>query len=344
MTRVSARWVIVVSAAALLGAVVVATMFGSTDIPAERIVKILAHRVGLPVNADWRPGEENAVLYVRLPRVLVGACVGAALALCGAAMQGIFRNPLASPGVLGVSTGASVGAILAIYLKLATYSVWTLPALATLGALGTAFVVYAIATRRGHTSVGTLLLAGIAMSSLNGAAASLILSLAVDEYKVGKEIVFWNLGSIEQSTWDNVLLVLPVVLVGSAIVLAYARDLDALLLGETQAASVGVDVARVRRRLIVATSLIIGAAVSVSGAVPFVGLFIPHILRLVMGPSHRGLFPASLLVGGAFLVLTDLFARTVPTHGEIRLGVITAAIGAPFFLFLLLKRHKEGLW
>jgi len=327
----------------LLAAGVVALTFGATSIPLRHVAGILAHTLGLPLDPVWPAWEGTILLQVRLPRILVGMCVGGGLGLCGSALQGLFRNPLADPAILGVSSGASLGAVIALYLGLAVYSIWALPLLACLGAALTAFVVSAIASRRGHTPIGTLLLAGVAMSSIMTALTSFVLSLALANYNIGSQIVLWILGGLDGRTWDHVKLVVPVTCIGAALILAYARDLDVLLLGELHATSVGVDVSHVRHTLIITTSLVTGVGVAVSGAIGFVGLVIPHILRLLIGPHHRWLLPLSMLVGAAFLVLTDCVARTLIAPEEIRLGVITASIGAPFFLFLLLKHRREGL-
>lgn len=335
--------VVMLACLGLLVAGAVALTLGATDIPLRHAAGILARALGLPVEPMWPPWERTILLQVRLPRILVGMCVGGGLALCGGALQGLFRNPLADPAILGVSSGASLGAVTALYLGLALHTIWALPLLACLGAGIAAFVVHAIASRRGQTPVGTLLLAGVAMSSLLTALTSFVLSLALANYNIGSQIVLWILGGLDGRTWDHVTLVAPATLIGAALILAYARDLDVLLLGELHAASVGVDVPQVRRMLIITTSLVTGVGVAVSGAIGFVGLVIPHILRLLIGPHHRWLLPLSMLVGAAFLVLADCVARTLIAPEEIRLGVLTAALGAPFFLFLLLKHRREGL-
>ncbi len=335
--------VVIFACTGLLVAGAVALTFGATSIPLHHAVGILAHALGLPLDPVWPAWEGTILLQVRLPRILVGMCVGGGLGLCGGALQGLFRNPLADPAILGVSSGASLGAVIALYLGLAVQTVWALPLLACLGAGVTAFVVNAIASRRGQTPVGTLLLAGVAMSSLMTALTSFVLSLALANYNIGSQIVLWILGGLDGRTWDHVKLVAPATCIGGAFILAYARDLDVLLLGELHAASVGVDVSQVRRALLITTSLVTGVGVAVSGAIGFVGLVIPHILRLLIGPHHRWLLPLSMLVGAAFLVLTDCLARTLIAPEEIRLGVITASIGAPFFLFLLLQHRREGL-
>lgn len=328
-------------AGGLLAAGAAGLGLGAISIPFDHAVGILARASGIPVEATWRPWEETVLLRVRAPRVAVGALVGAALALSGAALQGLFRNPLADPGVLGVSAGAALGAVLAIHAGLAARSIWALPAMAFVGAAATAFAVYAIATRRGRTPVGTLLLAGVALGSLNVSLTSAVLALALANYEIGRAMIYWLMGGLDGRTWDHVRVAAPAVLLGAAVVLAHARDLDAMVLGETHAAAVGVDVQAVRRRLVAATSLLAAAAVAVSGAVGFVGLVVPHILRLLVGPAHARLLPFSALGGAAAVVAADLVARTAIAPEEIRLGVITAAVGAPFFLWLLVRRRGE---
>jgi len=309
----------------------------------EHMVGIVAEALSFDVERTWRPWEATVLLDVRLPRVLVAALVGGSLALCGAALQGLFKNPLADSSVLGVSAGASLGAVLALYLGLAAQTVWALPLLAFVGAALTAFAVYAIASRRGHTPVGTLLLSGVALGGFNAAMTSFVLSIALANYDIGRQIIGWLMGGLDGRTWDHVKLALPAMLLGTVVILTHARDLDALLLGETHAGAVGVNIVRVRRSIILCTSLLTGAAVAVSGAIGFVGLVVPHVLRLVIGPGHRWLLPTSIVTGAAFLVLTDMAARTLIRPEEIRLGVLTSAIGAPFFIFLLLKSRKEGV-
>ena len=292
----------------LVAAVLAGTTYGAVSISWHHLVGILAHAAGLPVTPDWQTWEATVLLHVRLPRVLVGLCVGGGLALCGAALQALFRNPLADPGVLGVSSGAALGAVIALYLGLAAHSVWPLPILACGSAGLTAFVVYGIATRRGQTPIGTLLLAGVAVGSLNAALTSFVLSLSLANFDIGRQLILWLLGGLDGRTWEHVKLVAPITLLAAGLIIAYARDLDVLLLGDVHAASVGVDVVRVRRVLIIATSLVTGVAVAVSGVIGFVGLIIPHILRRLIGPHHQWLLPLAVVVGAAFLVFADCLA------------------------------------
>jgi iron complex transport system permease protein len=323
---------------AALAVVVLATLLGPARISLPDALRALGHRLtGHPDPHAWR---ETVIWSVRLPRALVGFVVGGGLAVAGAALQGLFRNPLADPGILGVSAGASLGAVLTIYGGLAARAVWALPAGAFLGAAGNALLVFAIAARRGRGRVftGTLLLVGVALGALSVAFTTFILSASLSSYDVGRQIVYWLLGGLEGRTWDHLLLGAPVVLVGGAVVLAQSRELDALLLGEIAAQSVGVDVARVRVRVVVAVSLVVGAAVAVAGPIGFVGLVVPHLLRLVVGASHRALVPLSFVGGGLFVVAADILARTLLAPSEIPVGIVTAALGAPFFLALLVRR------
>ena len=334
-SRVPTLVVIAVSAALVGVAVVMGTFFGAARIPPSDVVAALLRRSG-----SW---QETVVWSIRLPRALLGLMVGGGLALAGATLQGLFRNPLADPGILGVSSGASLGAVLVIILGLSAQAVWLLPVAAFAGAVMTALLVFAIAARRGRGRIftGTLLLVGIAVSALNVSLVTFALSLSLDNYDVGRQVMYWLLGGLEGRTWDHVLLGAPAVIVGGAIVVAHARSLDALLLGETGAQSVGVDLPRVRLILTVATSLVVGASVAVAGPIGFVGLLIPHIVRLAVGPGHRVLMPLSFFLGGVFVVFADLVARTVLAPGEIPVGVVTAAVGAPIFLALLVRRGGE---
>jgi iron complex transport system permease protein len=329
---------VLLASVAVLSAAVLA---GPAHISFRDIVAIIWHRLlGQATGLGWR---ETVVVGVRLPRALVGFVVGGGLAVSGAALQGLFRNPLAEPGVLGISSGASLGAVLAIYFHVAVRAVWTIPIAAFLGAAADAVVVFAIAARRGRGRLftGTLLLVGVAVGALNISLTTFVLSTALSSYDVGRQVVYWLLGGLEGRTWDHLALGAPAILVGVAIIAAHARDLDAFLLGEVAAQSVGVDVARVRLRLVLASALAVGAGVAVAGPIGFVGLLVPHVMRLAVRPAHAALIPLSFLGGGVFLVLADLVARAALRPAEIPVGVVTAAVGAPVFLALLVAKRVE---
>jgi iron complex transport system permease protein len=280
---------------------------------------------------------------IRLPRVVLGVLVGGGLAVAGAALQGVFRNPLADPGLIGVSSGASLGAVAAIVLGIAAAGSYTLPVLAFLGGVVATLAVYGVARFDGRTEVVTLLLTGLAVNALCGAAVGYLLFVADDQQLRG--VVFWSLGSLGGATWPLVLAALPFVALAVLVLPLLARPLNLLLLGEREARHLGVEVERVRLLVIVLAALATGAAVAVAGIVGFVGLIVPHLVRLAAGPDHRVLLPASGLLGAALLLLADLFARTVAAPAELPLGVVTSLLGAPFFLWLLRRTRREhGGW
>ena len=329
---------------ALVVAFVAGIAIGTSAIAPGVVVRVLASRI-LP--SAWidlstiNESEQIIIWLVRTPRVMVAACVGASLAVAGAQMQGLFRNALASPDVIGSSSAGALGAVLALSTGLATRSLFYLPLMSFLGALAALFVVYAIATRRGRTPVATLLLAGVALNSLVGAAISFLISLNWVRWEVAEEITLWLMGGLDSRTWQHVWLVAPPCFAGIVIAAFYARDLDVLSLGEETAMSVGTEVENVKRIVIGGAALLTGGAVAVSGLVGFVGLIVPHIVRMTIGPKHRSLLPASALTGAAFLISADILARMLHRPEEIRLGIITAVFGAPFFLYLLLKQQQK---
>lgn len=329
----------------LLGVSLVAGVaIGSSPIATGTVVRVLLSHI-LPGEwvdfADVAEAEQVIIWLVRTPRVLVAACVGASLAVAGAQLQGLFRNPLASPDIIGSSAGGAFGAGLALASGLATKSLYYMPMMAFVGALLALFVVYAIATRRGRTPIVTLFLAGVALNALIGAATSFLITAKWGRYEIAQEILFWLMGGLDSRTWEHLWLVVPCFALGCAIAFLYARDLDVLLLGEEAALAVGTDVEHVKRVVNTGTALLTGGAVAVSGVIGFVGLIVPHIVRLVIGPKHSRLLPASALTGAAFLIAADILARTLQRPREIRLGIITSLFGAPFFLYLLIRHNRS---
>jgi len=328
----------------LIVIILFAVATGPSDINAAEVLQIIANLLSnnqfdglLTTVQDW---QQTIIYQVRLPRVICAALVGASLAVCGAVLQGLFRNPLASPSILGVSSGASLGAVIAIFLGLAASNVWALPLFAFIGAGVTLLLVYSIATHQGHTPIGTLLLSGIAISAFNVSMSSLILALAMQNWEVGKSIVYWTMGGLDGRGWHHVLLLMPVLLFSLLVIMSFQRDLDIMLVGEIHANAVGVDVAKVRVYLLTITALLTGCAISVAGGIGFIGLVVPHITRLLIGPHHRRLLPLSALMGALILVIADLLVRGDASYAVIPLGVVTAVMGAPFFLFLLMKQRK----
>ncbi|MCW5829785.1 MAG: iron ABC transporter permease [Deltaproteobacteria bacterium] len=326
--------------AAAVGALLLGLLFGAADIGLGSVAAILGRGMGLPVEPFWKPWQETVVLSVRLPRTLLALAVGGGLAVAGAAMQGFFRNPLAEPGILGVSSGSALGGVVAIYSGLAAWSVWMLPFMSFVGGMGAIWTVYALTARRGRVDTGILLLAGVAIGVICVAATSFIISVSLANWQVASQILSWTMGGLSGRNWDHLRMMLPPALAGVAVILVFARDLDALVLGETQAWAVGVDVPRVRLYLIAATAAVTGATVAVAGPIGFVGLVVPHMLRLSLGPAHRYLLPAAALWGGAFLAMADIGCRLVMPPEELQLGILTAVIGGPVFIWLLIRKRR----
>ncbi|MCJ8519645.1 iron complex transport system permease protein [Pseudorhizobium tarimense] len=295
-------------------------------------------------NAASLPAQDLVVLEaVRLPRTALGIVVGAGLAVSGAMMQGLFRNPLADPGIVGVTSGAALAAVVAIVLGPTLLAPLTmilgnqfLPLMAFCGALVNTWVLYLIATQDGRTSTTALILSGIAIGALSAAVMGLLIFLADDRQL--RDITFWSLGSLGGATFGRVLSILPFV-AGVILVIPFvARGLDALILGDAAAFHMGVPVQRLKKVAIVAVAAACGSTVAVAGSIGFVGIIVPHLLRLVMGPSHRFLLIGSAVGGGALLLIADSVARTVAAPAELPIGVVTALFGAPVFLFLLLGK------
>lgn len=323
----------------LVGSVFAATALGSVPIPSHAVAAALANRVPGVELTGATPTQEAIVFHLRLPRALLAALVGGGLALSGAVLQGLFRNPMADPGIIGVSSGAAFGAVIAVTSGLALAQPWALPLCAFVTAATATFAIYALSTHHGRTPLTALLLAGLAVSALLSALTSFVLGLARN-IAILRELIFWLLGGLDGRGWPHLRLVCIPVLIGVSVLLCFARDLNLLAAGgEEGAMSLGVETERLKRLLLVVTALVTGSVVAVSGTIGFVGLLVPHAVRLLLGPDHRVLLPASVLGGASFLVWADVLARTLSPTEELRLGVVTAAVGAPFFL-LLLQRHQ----
>lgn len=299
--------------------------------------------VGVPIEPAGLEQAELILAQIRLPRTLLGCAVGAVLALCGVAMQGLFRNPLADPGLVGVSSGAALGAAIAIVgstfapALVPGWEPYVLSVFAFVGGLVVTLLVYRLGRRNGQTHVATMLLAGIALTALAGAVVGLFTYLADD--RTLRSLTFWNLGSLNGASYARLW---PLLLITVAVALwlpRRAKALNALLLGESEARHLGFDVERVKRELVICTALGVGAAVAAAGLIGFVGLVVPHLMRLLVGPDHRLLLPASALAGASLLLLADVAARLVIAPAELPIGIVTALLGAPFFLYLLLRER-----
>jgi iron complex transport system permease protein len=337
-------WILLAGlAAALVVAAVVATAMGAFDVSPGEVVSVITHRLGFGIGAQPEPLVDSVVWDIRIPRVLLAIVVGGALGCAGAAMQGSFANPLAEPGIIGVSSGAALGAVAAIVAGFALLGTWSIAGAAFIGGLITVAVVYFASRSNGRTEVVTLILTGVALNALTGAVIGLITYLSDDAEL--RSITFWTLGSVAQATWPKVLVVMPIAAVGVVVACTQAHRLDLLALGERSARHVGVDVEQLRILMLVVIALLTAAAVAVSGIILFVGLVVPHIVRMIAGPAHRVLLPASALAGALALVLADTISRTAIAPSEIPLGVLTALVGAPFFLWLLRRtRARQGGW
>jgi iron complex transport system permease protein len=295
-----------------------------------------------PDNAVMLLRDQIVITEVRMPRAALGFLIGAALAVSGAVMQGLFRNPLADPGIVGVSAGASLGAVASIVLGAtwlapvtAVLDIFSLPVLAFAGSLAVTFVLYRLGTRDGETQIATMLIAGIAIAALALALTGLLIYMADDRQL--RDITFWSFGSLAGSTWQKSGIAALVILPALVTVPFLARGLNAFTLGEAAAFHMGVPVERFKRVAIVMVAAATGVSVAMSGGIGFVGMIVPHLLRLAAGPDHRFLLPASALLGGCLMLAADMIARVIVAPAELPIGILTALLGAPFFLWILLK-------
>jgi iron complex transport system permease protein len=329
---------------ALLVALVFAAGHGQLDVPPSEVLGSLMHKIGLDIGPlPHHPQGENTLWQVRFPRVVMAALAGACLATAGALMQGVFGNPLAEPGVVGVSAGAAVAAATAIVFELTFAGTWTVAICAFIGGLVTTTLVYVMSRDGGRTEVVTLVLTGIAINAMTSAGLAFLMFLG--DTQAREEIVFWTLGSLNGSRWQYVGVVFPMAVVGIAAAMYLAPKLDLLALGDRAARHVGVDVERLRMSTIVVVAVLTAAAVAFCGIISFIGLIVPHLIRMVAGPGHRLLVPASALGGAVLLVLADLWARTLVAYADLPIGMLTALVGGPFFFWLIRRaRRTAGGW
>ncbi|MDH4870916.1 iron ABC transporter permease [Pseudomonas sp. BN515] len=325
----------------LLLALWLSLALGPVSLPLGETLRAALRLAGLPFSGEGLEQAELILGQIRLPRTLLGLAVGAVLALSGVAMQGLFRNPLADPGLVGVSSGAALGGAAAIVGGAAlgglpdAFAPYLLSVCAFAGGLGVTLLVYRLGRRDGQTSVATMLLAGIALTALAGSVIGLFTYLADDATL--RSLTFWNMGSLNGASYSRLWPLLIVTLFVVFWLPRRAKALNALLLGESEARHLGFDVERLKRELVFCTALGVGAAVAAAGLIGFIGLVVPHLVRLVAGPDHRVLLPASALAGASLMLLADLAARLVLAPAELPIGIVTALIGAPFFLYLLVR-------
>lgn len=326
----------------LLGIIIIALHLGTIKVPVLGGLQSIWQGLGIPVTVSnpLEPEQEAVLWYIRMPRILIGLMVGASLALAGAVMQGIFSNPLADPGIMGVSAGASLGAVIAISLGLTSMGMFYMPMFAFVGAFMAVSITILLTKRGGRVETATLLLAGVAISMLLGAFTSGILTL-MNEYRL-REFLFWMVGGLDFRRWEHVFLAIGPFLIGTTILITLGRQLNVLVLGDTEAKALGVPVMLYRLIFLFLASFITATAVCVSGAIGFVGLIIPHIVRILVGPDHRVLLPVSALAGALFLIFCDTLGRVLAAPSEIRVGIMTALLGAPYFLYLLRRVRQKG--
>lgn len=318
---------ILLVAIVLVITLIIAISIGATSIPVLSII-----------NGELSESQLNVLSVIRLPRVLLACVVGAALAVSGAAMQGLFRNPLADPGLIGISSGAALAVAATIVIigpVTGLFGLYGISVAAFIGGSATALLIFQFAHITGTFSVTYMLLAGIAINALAGAGTGLLTYLSSDEQL--RTLTFWTMGSLGGALWPAVIVVMTVIVPSTLLLIKHAKQLNLLLLGEQEAHYLGVNTQRLKMIVIVTTALSVGAAVAVSGIIGFVGLVVPHLIRLSIGPDHRLLIPASALLGAILLVIADTIARTVVAPAEMPVGIITSLIGGPFFLWLLLN-------
>jgi iron complex transport system permease protein len=326
---------------AVLLVAAIATTIGSVKVPFLTTVQVfLSHLPFTHITPDWPGSTETILMNIRLPRIVLAGLVGAALATAGATYQGLFRNPLADPYLIGAAQGAALGAVIGFLLPVQFNAMGfgVIPILAFTGAIVSVAVVYILARVGKTVPVTTLILAGVALGALWGSIYSYLIIMAGDKIQ---GIIFWVMGSFSLSEWSEVLTVLPYIGAGIIVILLYSRSLNVMQLDEEQAKQLGINVERTKLILLAAATLITAAAVSFVGTIGFVGIIIPHVVRLIWGPDHRFLLPLSVLSGAIFLIIADLVARTVMAPTDIPIGIITAICGVPFFLYLL--RRRKGI-
>lgn len=330
----------------LILTMVISSCVGAVPISFSELMSIIAYQTGLSGEQNFATQQAAVFLNLRLPRVVLGVLIGAALGISGAAIQGLFRNPLAEPGLIGISSGATLFAVVMIVLETKIFKQLTgllgfyaLSVAAFIGAALTTMLVYRIAMRNGKTIITTLLLAGIAINALAGAFTGLLTYMATDAQL--RNITFWSLGSLGGASWPTVTALLPFVLIPVIGLPFLSKSLNALALGEAQAMHMGINVKVVKLLVIGLATMAVGSSVAVAGIIAFIGLIIPHILRMMFTADHRLVIPGSALLGAALLTLADLIARTVVAPAELPIGILTAMIGAPVFIYIIITERNK---
>lgn len=332
----------------LVAAIIWATGTGALHISPSSVISVLLHKVGIDTGIGFTQQQENVLWIIRLPRVLMAVLIGSTLATCGGAMQGLFRNPLADPGLIGISGSASTAAVLMIVLGgqllngfHSLEGQYSLNIATFIGALLATILIYKFSQQQGKTNVGIMLLAGVAMNAISGALTSFITLSANDQQL--RSVTFWMMGSLGGASWLTIVGILPFCLACIIGLPQFAKSLNAFSLGESDAAYLGIKTERLKTMVMLLCAIGVGACVAVSGIIGFVGLVVPHIIRMIIGPEHGRLLIASALSGAMLLVLADMFSRTVAAPIEVPIGIITAMAGGPFFLYLLWREKKKAI-
>lgn len=340
-------WLLLGLSTLLVITIIVSLMTGAVSISPFQVVSILANRIGLDFLGSHYTDTQQVVLEsIRAPRVVLGVFIGASLAISGATMQGFFRNPLADPALIGISSGAALAAVTVIVLGstyfagfMDSFGFYALPIAAFLGGLLTTSIVYYFSKGNGRTIVATMLLVGVAINAIAGATTGLLTYMADDAQL--RTLTFWSMGSLASGEWEHIVIIVPFLLIPLILLPLYANALNAILLGESEAMHLGFNLERIKIQIIILVAFSIGVSVSMTGIIGFVGLVVPHILRLLFGPDHRWLLPASALLGASLLLWADLLARTIVIPAELPIGIITAMLGGPFFLWILYKSKGQ---
>lgn len=331
-----------------IAASILSICVGAVKINASELGSLITYRLGISKEMNFSAQQEAVLFTLRLPRVILGVLVGSILAIAGATIQGLFRNPLAEPGLIGISSGASLFAVIMIVLEArffsfmtAAFGYYALSIAAFIGACITTFIVYRLAMRKGKADITTLLLAGIAINALAGSFTGLLTYVATDDQL--RNITFWSMGSLGGASWKTISAIFPFVIIPLIALPFFSKALNALSLGESQAGHMGVNVGLIKTLAIVLATLGVGASVAVSGMIGFIGLVIPHILRMAFSADNRLVIPGSALLGAIVLVVADLIARTLVAPAELPIGILTAIIGTPVFIYIIMvERRKRG--
>lgn len=324
----------------LIIVIIFSLFYGAVKVPIPEVIKILLNKTGITNFDIMKKSFIPIVYYVRFPRIMTAVIVGGALAICGCTMQSLLKNPIADSGIIGISSGASLGAVISIALGLSSKYIFAMPLFSIFFSLVISAIVYRLSTLRGKSDNLLLILSGIAISSFVGAISSIILTNLMESQI--KEYIFWSIGSLSGRRWEHFLFGVGPVIILAFILFCHGKELNILLLGDEEAKSLGINIRKMRKKILVIVAVLTAVSVCISGNIGFVGLVVPHMLRKIIGADNRKLLKGSFLTGAFFLTLSDLISRVILAPSEISVGIITSLIGAPYFIYLIIKIRKEG--